>query len=246
MPIYQKPRSDDARMSFMRQAKITAEQDIAAGNPYISQSLIDEISILLPNFETKLIAINKKLSGRAKEVREQQAAIEKLSTYTRDLWAVLKRRVYRLNEPAEVFSFYQLPLDGVTPNLTTNSAWLTIAKKVIEGDVAAVAAGYDAIENPTALEVNEMLTIALAEYDDVAIADRKYDEAQEEIADLRAPADSLIQEVMDELRFTLRKKDAPSQRRIMRTYGATFSFAIGEPGEETELGTERSETSEAN
>ena len=80
MPIYQKPRSDDARMSFMRQAKITAEQDIAAGNPYISQSLIDEISILLPNFETKLIAINKKLSGRAKEVREQQAAIEKLST----------------------------------------------------------------------------------------------------------------------------------------------------------------------
>ena len=61
------------------------------------------------------------------------------------------------------------------------------------------------------------------------MADRAYDEAQEAVAALRGQADELIAEVMDELRFNLRRKDAPSQRRVMRTYGANFSYLKGEP-----------------
>ena len=49
------------------------------------------------------------------------------------------------------------------------------------------------------------------------------------MAALRARADELIAEVMAELRFNLRKKDASTQRRIMRTYGATYSYLLGEP-----------------
>lgn len=33
---------------------------------------------------------------------------------------------------------------------------------------------------------------------------------------------------MDQLRFNLRKLDAPSQRRVMRSYGATFSYEASE------------------
>jgi hypothetical protein len=40
---------------------------------------------------------------------------------------------------------------------------------------------------------------------------------------LRGPA------VVEQLRFNLRKKDAPSQRRVMRTYGARFRYLSGEP-----------------
>jgi len=64
---------------------------------------------------------------------------------------------------------------------------------------------------------------------DVAVADRDYDIAQEVVASSRTVAEDFIQEVMDELRFALRKKDASSQRRIMRSYGATYTFVEGEP-----------------
>jgi len=36
---------------------------------------------------------------------------------------------------------------------------------------------------------------------------------------------------MDELRFALRKKDAASKRRIMRSYGATYKAIEGEEEE---------------
>jgi len=49
---------------------------------------------------------------------------------------------------------------------------------------------------------------------------------------VRPQADTVIREVMDELRFNLRHMDAPSQRRIMRTYGATFKYLPGEPPNE--------------
>ena len=37
-------------------------------------------------------------------------------------------------------------------------------------------------------------------------------------------ADALIQEVRDVILFNTRRLDAPSQRRILRTYGAQFRY----------------------
>jgi len=40
---------------------------------------------------------------------------------------------------------------------------------------------------------------------------------------------------MADLRYNLRKKDAPSRRRIMRTYGARFSYNKREQREEEDI-----------
>jgi hypothetical protein len=58
-------------------------------------------------------------------------------------------------------------------------------------------------------------------------------EAQKAVAALRPRADELIGDVMDDLRYNLRKLDPPTQRRIMRTYGATFVALPGEPADPT-------------
>ena len=231
MPEYKAPRGDKTRFAFLNTTKATAEQDIAAGNLFIEPETLDAVAAFLPEFLEKMETVSGALSGREKEVREQNDALETLETYTRDLWAVLFRRVHRLNEPAEVFTYYQLPLSGVMPRSLINAEWLHIAKEVVAGDALAVAAGYPAIINPSSIELAEIVQTAESEYGDVAVADRAYDIAQEELAELRTAADSHIQEVMDQLRFALRKKDAPSRRRIIRTYGATYKYAEGEPEE---------------
>jgi len=229
MPKYKPPRSNLGRSSFLAQALDTGTKDRTAGNNFISQESLDNITNLLPSLEIAVSQVGSRLSVRAKEIRERASAVGKTKRYLRDLWVVLKRRVERLEQPAEVLTYYQLPLDGLTPNPTAQDEWLMLAEQVVKGDDRAVLAGYPPMTNPSAAELAEVLAAAKKESHDVAMADREYDQAQETMAALRPQAAELIAEVMAELRFNLRKKDAPSQRRIMRSYGAHFSYLKGEP-----------------
>ncbi len=229
MPTYEAPYTDRDRLIFLQRIATTGPQDIAAGNLYVGQATLNEVAVFLTGFEAAMNAISEKLSGRAKETRERAEAVERAGLYTRDLWEVLKRRVRRLDQPAEVLTFYQLPLDGTVPKPTTQEEWLSFAAQVVLGDARAVAAGYPPMVNPSAAELQAALQAAVSEAADVALADRAYDQAQEAVEALRSPADALIAEVVDQLRFNLRKKDAPSQRRVMRTYGARFRYLSGEP-----------------
>jgi len=45
---------------------------------------------------------------------------------------------------------------------------------------------------------------------------------------------ALVDDVMAELRFHLRKLEASSQRRVMRTYGARYDYLKGEPADADE------------
>jgi hypothetical protein len=224
------------RLAFLKQAATTGAQDTAAGKSYISQETLDALNALAPGFEAAHNDVSARLSARSEEVRQSNEALDTLQTYVRDLWEVLRRRLIRLNQPAAVLQFYGLGLDGVNPTPTNQAQWLATAAEVVAGDAEAVAAGYPAMTNPSAAELQAVLTAAQQEADEVAPADRAHDEAQEAVADLRPQADELIQDVVDELRFNLRKRDAPSQRRIMRTYGASFSYLPGEPADQDDAG----------
>ncbi len=95
MAKFQAPRSDRDRLAFLKRTAITGPQDIASGDSYVSQDTLDRINAFLPGFEAAVDAVSEKLGARSKEVRERAAAMERVSLYTRDLWAVLNRRVNR-------------------------------------------------------------------------------------------------------------------------------------------------------
>ncbi len=82
-----------------------------------------------------------------------------------------------------------------------------------------------------AAEVAAVLATARLQAADVPTADRAYVEAQQAIAAQRPRADELIADIMADLRSSLRKYDEATQRRIMRTYGATFISLPGEPAD---------------
>lgn len=232
MPIYVAPGNDNARLAFLKTAAVTAAQDISAGNLYVTQATVDAMVAFLPQFEANVNTVTQKLSGRAKEVREKNEAADQVAGCVRDMWEVVKRRVGRLNQPAEVLTYYQLPLSGETPKLYTPDEWIVMGQQLVVGDAQAVAAGYPAMVNPSAAELDALVQSAQTEKEDVAIADREYGQAQEALAALRVQADELIDEVMAQLRYVLRRLEAPSQRRIMRTYGAEFAYLEGEPPDE--------------
>ncbi len=102
-----------------------------------------------------------------------------------------------------------------------------MAAKMVKGDEEAVLAGFDPIVNPSAAELQTALDAAKKELGEVAPVDRKYDEAEEEVAKLRPEADELIKDVIDELKFNLRKRDGSSQRRIIQSYGVEIRYTNG-------------------
>lgn len=228
MPRYQAPRSDENRLSTLETAATTAPGDIAAGRPSITQATLDSINTFTPVFRPLYEALATTLSGRMKEVREREESRADLEPYVRDFWEVLRRRAHRLKQPAEVLVHYGLTSGGASPELNTFADLLAAADAIVAGEAAAVAAGYPAMANPSAAEVAAILAEARAQADDVPEADRAYDDAQAAIAAKRAEADLIISDIMADLRSSLRRLDEPSQRRIMRLYGAKFETLPGE------------------
>lgn len=161
----------------MKTATNSGANDIARGNNYVSQATLDGMNALIPTYEAAYNAVSSSLSQRSQEVRERDAAIRQLETYVRDFWEVLRRRINRLNQPAALLQQYGLPLDGATPKLYSAPEWLTAAGAIVAAEATAVANGYPAMVNPSAAEVQTQLTAAQSEQNDIAGADRTYDQA---------------------------------------------------------------------
>ncbi len=228
MPYIKKPRSDAERLTWLRRMAETGAQDLLEGRAYLPQPLLTEIAALTPALEAAITETDAKFAGRIKETGERQVALARLQTYVRDYWQGLIRRTARENHNVEVLRMHGLAVEGYLPNPSRDEEWILWAERLIAGDAAAVAAGLPPMCNPTSTEVQTVLDQARSEAADVPQADRLYDEAQAALANLRSPADDLIDQVITYLQLSLRKLDASSQRRIMRTYGVVFAAYEGE------------------
>lgn len=237
MATYQAPRSDDERQAVLQRCLATGRSHRAGGTPYVAQETLDAVETFLPQYNTALGAVSNRLDLRSKEIAERVTVIDRLQTYTRDLCEVVKRRVYRRNEPVAVLQDYQMTQDGALPNPTTQEEWLILAQRVVEADAKAVAAGYAAAVCPSAAELNDVLVAARKEMGEAVTAETAYAMAQNSAAQLRSRADELIADVIDQVRFNTRKLDAPLQRRLLRTYGAQFRYLPDETPDEDAGGT---------
>jgi hypothetical protein len=224
MATIKKRYSDNGRTHVLQTTVKTAKSD---GDNYVSATTVQDITNFLPNWNLKLEQVSQFLSVREKEVREKNIAMGFLDRIVRDVWEVEKRRVKRLDLPTEVLTYYQLPLNGNVPKTIKRKELLALAANMIQGDKEAVLAGFDPIVNPSAAELQTALDAAEKESAEVAPADRKYDEAEEEVSNLRPAADNLISDVVDEMKFNLRKRDRASQRRIIQSYGVEIDYTSG-------------------
>ena len=229
MPIYRAPDSDSTRLAFMKKAIKAAALDAERATTYIDASFISTFATHYEAYAAAYAAVQSTLAGRVIETAESQAALNKLKMYVSHAWFSVYHRSQRLDLPAGVLEYYLLNADGSRPAIDQDrESWESIAEQIIKGDANAVLAGYVAMAEPTAVELQTVLDASVNESGDVLQADRDYDEAQEAVATFRDTADDLIRELRDIIVFATRKKDAASQRRILRSYGAKYRYLPGE------------------
>lgn len=227
MATIKKQYSDNGRTHVLKTTVKTAQSDKEKGESYVSDLTIQAIVVFLPNWIPKLKRVSSFLSTREKEIREKNVALGFLDMVIRDVWEVQKRRVRRLGLSAEVLTYYQLPLSGLVPKIRKEKDLLAMAANMIKGDKDAVLAGYDPILNPSVAELQVAFDAAEKELGEVAPADRDYGAAEAEVSKLRPEANTLVADVVDELKFNLRKRDGASQRRIIQSYGVEINYSSG-------------------
>jgi hypothetical protein len=231
MPLLVLPGNDNARLGFLKSTQNADQKDTAEGRTYVYSETMEQVNSFVPVFGESLSREAARLSVRSKEVEEKNSAYSEMMTYLRDGVEVLRRMVYRLKLPAQTFQLYGMPLDGKTPEFGTQAEAFEFVDQFVNGDIESGKLGNPQIACPTTQEIKGKKDIAKKEYDDVVVADRAYAEVEKELAGLRLTADENIQDVIADLRRSLRKLTPPAQRRIMMSYGARFKFLPGEPEE---------------
>ena len=235
MPTYRAPYSDPTRLAFMKKALEAAAQDAALGVSYADAAFMAEFTAHYEAYDEAYVKVQATLSARVRETAESVAALERLKMFISHAWYSVYHRKQRLDLPDAVLEFYLLNADGSRPSLSTRTEWEAMADHLVQGDAEAVLAGYVAMAEPTAVELQAALDASIAEAGDVIRTDREYDEAQEFLATFRATADDYIRELRDLIIFGTRKKEPPSQRRILRSYGAEYRYAPGEQVDEGDV-----------
>ncbi|MFN0078147.1 MAG: hypothetical protein ACKVY0_16960 [Prosthecobacter sp.] len=226
-----KPRSDSDRLATLETIATTAalNNDDARLLP---AALRQKVDAFLPAYRPAVQAVEAATAGRAKEVSEKDASLEILITHVRDFFEVLKRRTARLHHDVSALVHYGLPQSGDVPKQYNESVAEAAADGIVKGEAAAVAAGFPAMANPSAAEVQTALDSYRKESGEVVPADAAVRQAQTAAATQREAANELIGDVKDELTHALRKLGGPAQRRVLRLFGFKFTANAGEKPEE--------------
>jgi len=236
MPYLAQPNSDLQRIVFLRTCLGMAKKEAASGTVILSETLVTQIEADLTDFTASHQLLDASLSARQKEVLEKNESAGVLMVYVRDFFEGLKRRTYRLHHPTSVLRLYGVTAEGDLPKLSGDNNLLEAARQIVLGDANAVEKGYIAMSNPTAAEVQEKLTAAEKEKEEVGPADSEYNRVQKELDVKRGPVDELISEIADTIQFAMRKDSASNVRRVMRTYGFTYRYLKDEQPDEEEVG----------
>ncbi|HEX2957724.1 MAG TPA: hypothetical protein VHO70_12890, partial [Chitinispirillaceae bacterium] len=205
MPSLILPSNDNARLGFLKSTQNADQKDKTEGRTYVYPETMEQVNSFVPVFGESLIKEAARLSSRSKEVEEKNVTYSEMMTYIRDGAEVLKRMVYRLKLPAQTFLLYGMPLDGKTPEFGTQVETFEFVDQFINGDIESGKLGNPQIACPTVQEIKEKKDIAKKEYDDVVVADRAYTAVEKELGGLRLTADENIQDVIADLRRSLRK-----------------------------------------
>lgn len=230
-----KVTSDQGRLAFLQTSASQGDRDNLQGQAYLSQALVTTLEAFVPQWETAVNNFAGFQGAQSSELHRANAAVDEVSQYVRDIWAVVRRRVRRNQADPAILRYYQLPMRGAAPRPYGREAWLNLATAVIEGDADAVTAGYPPTANPAAAELQTVLTAAEAAMAELAAAQQAYQTAHEELISLRQAADRLILTVRSELRHTLREMSPVQRRAVMRRYGVRYRTSGGSDQIEEEV-----------
>jgi hypothetical protein len=220
--------SDRERLAILQTAADTGAKDRAAGRNYIEQATIDGLLAFVAEFEAATEQVNQRKAAYHRAVMEAKQRTSELATQVRGLCSFVRWQVRCQKANSELLTYYQFPVSASIRYPTRRGEWIALAGQLLQGDAAAVEAGYPGADNRELLQTS--YEAAVAAEDAVETATQELVAARQARKELRQEAYRLYRGLLSELRHTLRELDPVDRREIMRTYGVRFrSSGAGQP-----------------
>lgn len=217
-----RPETDTQRVQAM-QAANTKYNATDPTQRAFSADTYTRLDGFLPLYLTEIQERGTALSLQTEATAAINPQRRKLRLYISHFIIGLDNAILREELPASARAYYQLSVNGgAQPKLTTDEDLVQWANNIITGEANRTAAGGTALSNPTANQVKDNLLLFEPLMADLTTRKSAYDKEQEDVNALRTEADDILADVWDEVLFTYRKDDAPSQRRKAREWGVVY------------------------
>jgi len=205
----------DVRVAKLEeQALEPVEQYLPAGLMNLLTEVEDRWVLVLEK-ETLVHGVRR---GAVQDRNEAISALSRETSHARTVFEYLSSR--------EDFSPVLRDLIGLRnerPKSSTSREWMLLAADFIKGDEAMVAAGFPAMKQPSADELDALLFKAEAACKKSDDANLNLQKVQEELREISEEVQHIFLDVAAYLRYSLRRKSTSVRQRIMRTFGYNFT-----------------------
>ncbi len=221
-----KVTNDTQRLTHLRTIATMAGETGATGELLLAAPLSEEAAELAASLAAATTSYNALSHAVRKARAARRAHLDRLIPLTRAFLAVLKQRIRIGRLPAPVMTLFDLPQSGTRRRPNDQRHWKASAKALIEGDIAAEAAGFPRMVEPAREELVAILTALAPIERTIETEELALIAAQRALTAQRERAMDLLTRVGRYLGFSLSGENPEKRRRIMRVYGYAF---VGDP-----------------
>lgn len=228
MPYRRLPNTDNARMKALKCA-YTKGKEIPPFKLAFSQSSYQKVQSFLPGFEKSMIEYKYAYQKQIDNNKEHLAIQKKARLYISHFIQVMNMAVLRNELPVNTREFYQFDTDvKKTPTLSTETELIEYGEKVIKGEQNRLSRGMAPVTNPTIAVVKVRFENFIDSHKFQKTLQKNQQRAQHKLAEMRTQADSIIQQVWNEVEDSFSDLPEEQKREQAQAYGVVYVYRKNE------------------
>lgn len=220
------PQTDASRSKALTKAK--AKQDsIPAANQFLTTSTETRLDAIQPVFKEAMQRRGVALADQVGATAGMSQSFVKARVYVSQFFQVFNLGVARGKYPLSHRAYYQIDTSSDSvPSLNSHQDVAFWGENIETGDAARIAAGGDAMANPSAAEVKDEVDNFIEKNNEQSVLKDVYDHQQEAVAALHEETDKVIKKVWDEVETYYNEEENSSRRRKCREWGVVYASDI--------------------
>ncbi|MBE0653301.1 MAG: hypothetical protein IH594_05860 [Bacteroidales bacterium] len=228
MPYRRLPNTDSARLKALNIAR-NKSSDIPPFKLAFKQGTLRMIQELLPSYENALSEHKNSYYLQLEKSKDYHRAMRKAKMYISHFIQVINMSVQRGEMNRSVLCYFGLDdSDKKLPSLAAEEELLEWGDRLMEGEQKRRMQGLSPITNPTVAVVKVHCDKFRDAVNYQEHLKKRVQRAQEELAEKRKEADSVIQQLWNEVENTFKDLPEELKRTKASEYGINYVFRKNE------------------
>ncbi|MCF8378975.1 MAG: hypothetical protein K9H49_05310 [Bacteroidales bacterium] len=228
MPYRRLPNTDSARLKALRVA-LEKGKNLPPFKLSYSQKSLQLVRALLPGYENALTEHKTSYQLQLEKSKEFNKSMKKVRLYISHFIQVINMAIIRGELPQNTRNYFRLEADEKKlPALNSEEEILDWSNKLISGEQSRRMKGLSPITNPTIAIVNIQYDKFIEASVNFQSLKKRHHRAQENLNARRAEADSIIQQLWNEVEEKYSDLPENLKREKASDYGITYVFRKNE------------------